>query len=86
MSAKQERTVRVGCGRYHWFFRAQRPRLAQRLGITIEAMEVLPPDSLSAVMAWVEALPYPWCPVQFAAERMPALEGLGPIRAWLAAR
>jgi hypothetical protein len=39
MSEKESRAVRVGCGRYDWRFPAEVPRVAERLTITIEAME-----------------------------------------------
>ena len=83
MSAKENRIVRVGCGRYDWLFHAQSPHLAEKLTITIEVMQLLPADTLIPVMGWLDQLPYPWCSRQVASECAPALEGLGPVRHWL---
>jgi hypothetical protein len=83
MSAKENRIVRVGCGRYDWLFDAQSPHLAKKLTITIEVMQLLPADTLFPVMGWLDQLPYPWCSRQAASERVPALEALGPVRYWL---
>ena len=82
MSAKDGGAVRVGCGRYAWSFRTQAPRLAQRLEITVEVMQILTSDNLSAVTGWLFALPYPWCPIQTAFETAPQLEQLKPLRQW----
>jgi len=60
-------------------FRSQRPHLAEKLTITIQAMELLSPDTLNEVMDWLDRLPYPWCSRQDARERMPRLDELGPI-------
>jgi hypothetical protein len=83
MSAKENHVVRVGCGRYDWDFQFENPHLAEKLTITIEVMQLLPPETLVAVMSWLDELPYPWCSRQVASERAPALEGLHPIRHWL---
>jgi hypothetical protein len=82
MSAKDGGAVRVGCGRYNWSFRTQPPRLAKRLEITIDVMQILTADNLSAVTGWLFALPYPWCPIQAAFETAPQLEQLKPLRQW----
>ena len=83
MSAKENQVVRVGCGRYDWKFQFEPPHLAEKLTITIEVMQLLPPESLLAVMGWLDELPHPWCTKQAASERAPALEELHPIRRWL---
>lgn len=82
MSAKNDGAVRVGCGRYNWSFRPQVPRLAKRLEITIDVMQILTPPNLSSVTDWLFALPYPWCPIQTAFEAAPQLEQLKPLRQW----
>jgi hypothetical protein len=82
MSAKDGGAIRVGCGRYDWSFRTQAPRLATRLEITIDVMQILPGNNLSSVMSWLFALPYPWCPLQTAFETAPHLEQLKPLREW----
>jgi hypothetical protein len=75
MSEKQGGAVRVGCGRYDWSFTPAEHHVSA-LTITIEAMEILPVDSLPAVMEWVAALPYPWCSQQRAMAALPALPDL----------
>ena len=82
MSAKDGGTVRVGCGRYNWSFGTQASILAERLEITIDVMQVLSADNLSAVTGWLFALPYPWCPIQTAFETAPKLDQLEPLRQW----
>ena len=59
MSAKLDRQVRVGCGRYDWVFDAG-TGLARSLVITIDAMETTSWD-VDAMIDWASALPYPWC-------------------------
>ena len=82
MSAKDGGAVRVGCGRYNWSFGTQASILAERLEITIDVMQVLSADNLSAVTGWLFALPYPWCPIQTAFETAPKLDQLEPLRQW----
>ena len=76
--------VRVGCGRYDWLFQPQGQCLAQRLTITIDLMQSLPPTSLAVVTDWLSKLPYPWCSARNAASGTPALHELQPIREYLA--
>jgi hypothetical protein len=85
MSEKQSKPVRVGCGRYDWSFAKAAPHLATQLTITIQAMQVLPPAELAAVLAWVEALNYPWCEVEAVARASPTSELLVPVLQHLAA-
>ena len=82
MSAKDGGVIRVGGGRYDWTFAAQSPRLVERLDITIDVMQVLAADQLSAVTAWLFALPYPWCPIRTAFASAPHLGSLEPFRRW----
>jgi hypothetical protein len=84
MSEKESRAVRVGCGRYDWRFPAEGPRLAERLTITVQAMESLPSASLKAVMRWFARLPNPWCPAADALAEAPALDELRSVRHYLA--
>lgn len=79
MSSKEDGRIRVGCGRYDWRFQPEAPFLADRLHITIEAMQVLPVENLETVIAWLTGLPYPWCPGPIVAETMPCLPGLEPV-------
>jgi len=79
MSAKRDGGVRVGCGRYDWRFQSEAPYLADRLVITIEAMQVLAPDCLSRVLGWLTALPYPWCSAERILTTAPDIGTLAPI-------
>jgi hypothetical protein len=81
MSAKANGQIRVGCGRYDWHFGAQ--GRVEKLVVTVEVMKVLSAEALAAGMSWLSALPYPWCSADEACKRMPALDGLGEIRAYL---
>ena len=76
MSGRADGAVRVGCGRYDWGFAEGR---VESLTITIAAMWVFPADCLTPIMAWLTALPYPWCPADEAARNMPKLPELGEI-------
>jgi len=82
MSAKDGGVIRVGVGRYDWTFAAPSPRHAERLDITIDLMQVLAADQLSAVTSWMFALPYPWCPIRTAFATAPRLGSLEPLRRW----
>jgi len=84
MSVKDTGEVRVGCGRYEWRFQREAPFLASHLRITIEAMQLLPPDALSPVMRWIGQLPYPWCSPHAVANGAPAHAELQPILAYAA--
>jgi len=79
MSEKETGAVRVGCGRYDWLFQIDEPHLTREFAITIELMQILPPNTLEVIMDWLSGLPYPWCPVQAAAGRAPRIEGLNVI-------
>jgi hypothetical protein len=80
MSEKQNRCVRVGCGRYDWSFGSRAPRLAIRLKITIEIMDSLASAALVPVMDWLSTLPRPWCPSRLALKGLPKLAELEPLR------
>jgi len=83
MSEKKTSAVRVGCGRYDWSFQARGPHLANRLRITIEEMEILPPQDWAAVMNWLSKLPYPWCNARLAVRGAPNVGRLEPIIRYL---
>ena len=76
MSEKEGGVVRVGAGRYDWSFRGG---LVDRLKITIELMQVLPPSALRPVMNWLSKLPYPWCSIETVAGTLPHLNGLEAV-------
>jgi hypothetical protein len=84
MSEKTSGAARVGCGRYHWSFQTGERRLvAERLGITIKIMQVLPPDYLNPIMQWLSELPYPWCPPQQCLKGMPEFAELQGVRSFI---
>jgi hypothetical protein len=83
MSAKNDGQVRIGCGRYDWYFRSNEACLVEKLVITIDVMKVLPALELAASMNWLSSLPYPWCAPEQAVGAMPAIEGLAEIENYL---
>jgi hypothetical protein len=83
MSLKEGGAVRVGCGRYDWFFQADAPGLVERLKITIDTMQALTADNLSPIMNRLSNLPYPWCPPDDAIGGLPSLAGLEPIVSYI---
>ncbi len=84
MSGKQDRRVRVGCGRYDWTFLAETPRLVDRLVITVEEMQSLEPGELKSIADWLDRLAYPWSDAALALAAAPAIDELQPIRRYLA--
>ncbi|MDA9406484.1 MULTISPECIES: hypothetical protein [unclassified Bradyrhizobium] len=84
MSAKQGGAVRVGCGHYNWHFGSDDHRRVKKLAIDIEAMCVLPAQTLEPIMQWLAALPYPWCSNVQACESIPAIDALRPVKRFLA--
>ena len=82
MSEKATGNVRVGCGRYEWVFQAEAPHRVERLAITIEAMQTLPPPQLASVLDWLLALDYPWTSAAAVREFAPALKELLPVLAY----
>jgi hypothetical protein len=79
MSEKQSKSVRLGCGRYDWSFASAAPHLATRLTITIHAMQILPATELAAVLAWAQALSYPWSSAEEAVRNAPDIGLLAPV-------
>lgn len=82
-SAKRKGSVRIGCGRYDWYFAPDERCLAERLFITIEMMQVFSDPEADGLMAWLSGLPYPWCRPEEALAAMPNIEGLLEIRRYL---
>jgi hypothetical protein len=82
MSTKADNSVRVGCGTYDWRFDASGK--VEELSIQIEKMEVLTPDTRSAVMSWLAGIDYPWCTPRGVLDVMPQLDALKPVRDYLA--
>ncbi len=83
MSAKADGKVRVGCGRYDWFFSTAHQGLVEKLIITIDVMESLPQTTLVPTMNWLAKLPYPWCTPEEAVRDMPKTEGFGRLEAFV---
>jgi len=82
MSVKASGELRVGCGRYDWYFDGRGK--VEKLVILAEVVNVLPASELTAVMDWLSAaLSCPWCRADQALARLPAAEGLGAIKAHL---
>jgi len=88
MSDKLTDAVRVGCGSYVWTFSGhEQGQRVQTLDIVIEAMEVLPPETSQPVFdSWLVQLPYPWCTIPLACERIPTIAQLEPVLAALRSR
>lgn len=85
MSEKENRNVRVGCGRYDWHFHSSAHKAA-RLNITIQVMESLAAAAIIPIMSWLSTLPYPWCPAGLVLAKVPDLPELRSIRQHLANR
>lgn len=82
MSAKSNGGPRVGCGRYDWQF--ERGRVT-KLAIDIETMSIFSDSDLEPIMAWLSAIPYPWCTPADALRGIPPLSGLAAVRSSLSA-
>jgi hypothetical protein len=83
MSAKSNGQIRVGCGRYDWYFGSDSEGLVERLVIAIDVMQILPAVELAVCMRWLSSLPYPWCTPDEAVATMPKIDGLAEIAAYL---
>lgn len=83
MSEKSSKTVRVGCGRYDWRFEAGSTGLATNLVITIEAMQVLPPESLESTYQWMAKLEYPWSSAAQVEAAAPPVESIAQVVRYL---
>lgn len=83
MAGRNNGPIRVGSGRYDWYFTRGEPCLVERLVITIDLMQVLPESELDTVFGWMASLPYPWCSPGEAARDMPRADALAPIRNYL---
>jgi hypothetical protein len=84
MSEKESKNVKVGCGRYDWWFQAAEPRLADRLLITIEVMQIFPANCFDVLFQWLTSLPYPWCPAHTILETAPAICELDGVLSYVA--
>ena len=59
---------------------ARKPR-PRRFPVAIknQAMQLLPSAELAAILAWAQALNYPWCAVEKVARTSPSIELLAPV-------
>ena len=85
LAAKADGAIRVGAGRYDWYFTPDEASLVERLIITIDVMEILPPARQAAVFDWLSALPYPWCSPDDVLRGFPPIDQLAPVEAYLRA-
>jgi hypothetical protein len=83
MSARDNGQVRIGCGRYDWYFGSSEACHVERLVIAIDVMKVLPAAELATSMDWLSSVPYPWCTPAEAIRNLPAIEGFAEIEAYL---
>ena len=83
MSAKGNGPIRVGSGRYVWYFTPDERCLVERLVITIDLMKMFPATELDAIMGWLTGLPYPWCTPADALEAMPPIPELMAVETYL---
>jgi len=83
MSAKNNGAIRVGSGRYDWYFTSDDRCMVERLTITIDLMQILPTEELDRIMNWITSLPYPWCGPEEAVINMPVIDSLAPIERYL---
>lgn len=83
MSARSDGQIRVGCGRYDWYFRSNRECHVERLVISIDVMQILPVSETAASMTWLSGLPYPWCAPDEAVRTLPPMDGFAEIETYL---
>jgi len=83
MSARNDGQVRVGCGRYDWYFAADKQCRVERLVVAIDVMKIFPATELAASMNWLSSLPYPWCAPDTAVRDVPVIEGFAEIATYL---
>jgi hypothetical protein len=83
MNARQDGTVRVGCGQYDWHFGIDDDSRLKKLGIDLEIMCVLPAEQSKLILPLLAALPYPWCSYHQACESIPSIDALRPIKRFL---
>jgi len=83
MSVRDGGQIRIGCGRYDWYFEAGAECRVEKLVIAIDVMKIFPATDLAASMAWLTRLPYPWCTPDEALRGRPPIEGFDEIEAYL---
>ena len=83
MSARNNGPIRVGSGRYDWYFTPDARCLVRKLIITIDAMQIFPSSSIDTIMGWLTELSYPWCTAEEAMENIPKIDGMAVIERYL---
>ena len=83
MSARNGGQVRIGCGRYDWYFGSTAECRVERLVVAIDVMKIFPAADLAASMNWLSSLSYPWCAPDEAVKAVPSIEGFAEIEAYL---
>ncbi len=79
MSEKASGWVRAGWGSYRWLLTSGTTPAVQRLTIVIEGMDGLSADCAPETFRWARSLPYPWCPMEALAARVPPGPGLQAV-------
>jgi hypothetical protein len=83
MSGRNNGPIRIGSGRYDWYFTSDEKCLVKKLIITIDVMQIFPPQELDRIMVWITSLPYPWCTPDMSLDSMPRIEGMETVRKYV---
>ncbi|EAR61296.1 hypothetical protein [Neptuniibacter caesariensis] len=83
MTHKQEKTVRLGFGRYQWSFDESAEPLAEKLKISIEDMLVIEPSLSETLLNWISAKSYPWINRSELLENTPDIDCIEGMKRWL---
>ena len=85
MSSKNNGPIRVGSGRYDWYFTPDEHCLVRRLIITIDLMQIFPANSIDTIMNWLTDLAYPWSTPEDVMRTMPRIDGMAEVEQYLKA-
>jgi hypothetical protein len=83
MSSKNNGPIRVGSGRYDWYFTPNEHCLVYRLIITIDVMQIFPASSIDTIMDWLTDLAYPWSTPEDVMRSMPKIDGMAQVEQYL---
>jgi hypothetical protein len=83
MSAKNNSPIRIGSGRYDWYFTQDARCLVRRLIITIDVMQIFAASSVDTIMGWLTDLNYPWCTPEEMPRAMPKIDGMALIEHYI---
>jgi hypothetical protein len=59
MSARSNGQIRIGRGRYDWYFAPDQACRVEKLVTAIDVIKVFPATELAVTMNWLSSLPYP---------------------------